>query len=107
MSLRSLQYVALSVAVSMFLASIVAFTSANLHTASANSATAAATADPFDEQRALFKYDSSKPLDNVKEFKVEQRGDVTIRSITYPSLMLADDANGPVTAYLVLPPGKG
>jgi len=55
----------------------------------------------FGENRKLFDYDASSPLD-VREAGTEQRGDVRIVDLSYASPM-----GGRVPAYLILPPGEG
>jgi dienelactone hydrolase len=56
---------------------------------------------PFPELARMFDYDNKAPLD-VKENKVEVKDGVKVHDITYLS-----PKGGRVTAYLVVPPGKG
>lgn len=53
------------------------------------------------ELRQIFEYDRSLPLDG-KEVGVEDKGGISVRDISY-----ASPKGGRVTAYLVLPSGKG
>lgn len=53
------------------------------------------------QQAALFEYDRSAPLP-VRERGVQERDGVRVHDITYPS-----PKGGEVTAWLVVPPGKG
>lgn len=53
------------------------------------------------EMLAHFDYDQKAPLE-MKELRVERRGDVTVHDITYVS-----PKGGVVPAYLVMPKGKG
>lgn len=55
----------------------------------------------FEQERRLFDYDASAPLD-VKEAGTEKRGDVRIMDLSFASPM-----GGTVPAYLILPPGEG
>ncbi len=73
---------------------------------SAQAPTAAATADPFDAVRALYKYDPSVQV-TVKEISTEKRGAITIHSIVYPSAKPNEETWGSIMAYLVVPEGKG
>ena len=50
---------------------------------------------------ALFRYDSRSPV-NVKEVSSEQRGDVTVRDVTF-----SPETGREVKAYLVVPKGSG
>jgi dienelactone hydrolase len=56
---------------------------------------------PFPELARMFDYDRNAPLD-LKENGVEDRDGVKVHDITY-----ASPKGGRVTAYLVVPPGKG
>jgi dienelactone hydrolase len=56
---------------------------------------------PFPEMARMFDYDNKAPLD-VKENKVEVKDGVKVHDITYASLK-----GGRVTAYLVVPAGRG
>ncbi len=53
------------------------------------------------ELRRMFDYDRNMPLD-VKEVGVENRNGIQVHDISY-----ASPKGGRVTAYLVVPPGKG
>jgi len=55
----------------------------------------------LDENRKLFDYDASAPLD-VQEAGTEPRGGVRVVDLSYASPM-----GGRVPAYLILPPGAG
>jgi len=59
------------------------------------------TPDPDLDLLRHFDYDQKAPLD-VQEVGVEHRGDVAIHDISY-----ASPKGGRVTAYLVVPAGKG
>jgi dienelactone hydrolase len=56
---------------------------------------------PFPELARAFDYDTQAPLD-IKEHGVEDRNGIKIHDITY-----ASPKGGRVTAYLVVPAGKG
>jgi dienelactone hydrolase len=56
---------------------------------------------PFPELARLFDYDQKAPLD-LKEIGVEDRGGIKIHDITY-----ASPKGGQVTAYLIVPAGRG
>lgn len=60
-----------------------------------------AQSKPIDELRRMYDYDAGAPLD-VREVKVIDRSGARIHDITY-----ASPAGGRVTAYLVVPSGKG
>jgi dienelactone hydrolase len=60
-----------------------------------------ASAQEISELLKQFSYDASAPLD-VKEGKVETRDEILIKDLTYIS-----PKGGRVSAYLVVPPGKG
>jgi dienelactone hydrolase len=62
---------------------------------------AAAQVKPFPELARNFDYDNKAPLD-VKEIGVDDRDGVKVHDITY-----ASPKGGRVTAYLVVPAGKG
>src|SRR5918911_698200 len=62
---------------------------------------AAAQVKPFPELVRMFDYNQKAPLD-VQENKVEDKGGVEVHDITY-----ASPKGGRVTAYLVVPAGKG
>jgi cephalosporin-C deacetylase-like acetyl esterase len=62
---------------------------------------AAKPADDFDARARLFDYERGKPLD-VRETGVRDADGAEIHDITY-----ASPRRGRVTAYLVVPPGKG
>ncbi len=62
----------------------------------------APTLMPYDEVIHLFDYDSSQPLD-VKEASVKQQDDIAVHDMSYASVI----TNERVSAYLVVPPGKG
>jgi len=59
-------------------------------------------ADDFGSKAAIFQYDKNASL-NVKEILSEQRGDVTVRDITFAGAPGKPD----VKAYLVVPNSKG
>jgi dienelactone hydrolase len=56
----------------------------------------------FEEQAALFDYDSTADF-NIVEVGVEDRDGVTVQDITFVGLADAD----PIPAYLVMPEGEG
>jgi dienelactone hydrolase len=56
---------------------------------------------PSPDVARLLEYDRAAPLD-VKEVSAETRGGVTLHDLSY-----ASPKGGRVTAYLVVPPGKG
>lgn len=60
-----------------------------------------AQAKPIGKLRQMFDYEQSLPLD-VKEVGVENKGDISVHDISY-----ASPKGGRVTAYLVVPAGKG
>lgn len=60
-----------------------------------------AQAKSIRELRQMFDYEQSLPLD-VKEVGVEDKGGISVRDISY-----ASPKGGRVTAYLVVPAGKG
>lgn len=62
---------------------------------------AAAQSQNFNELRRMFGYDRNMPLDE-KEAGVENRDGIQVHDISY-----ASPKGGRVTAYLVVPPGKG
>lgn len=64
-------------------------------------ATAAAQAKPIGQLRQLFDYAQNLPLD-IKEIGVENKAGVSVRDISF-----ASPKGGRVTAYLVVPAGKG
>ena len=55
----------------------------------------------FATRKALFRYKAASPV-AVKEVSIEQRGDVTVRDITFSPV-----AGREVKAYLVVPKGNG
>ncbi len=57
---------------------------------------------PHDEISQLFDYDTSQPLD-VQEAKVQDQAGIAVHDISYASVI----TNERVSAYLVVPPGKG
>ena len=63
--------------------------------------TAAAQSERFSKLRRMFQYDRKMPLD-VREIGVENRDGIQVHDISYVS-----PKGGRVTAYLVVPPGKG
>ena len=63
--------------------------------------TVVAQSEDFSKLRRMFLYDRKMPLD-VKEIGVENRGGIQVQDISY-----ASPKGGRVTAYLVVPPGKG
>lgn len=65
------------------------------------SLTVAAQSKDFVKLRRMFEYDRRLPLD-VKEIGVENRDGIQVHDISY-----ASPKGGRVTAYLVVPPGKG
>ena len=62
---------------------------------------ACAQTKPAEDPSALFSYDAKAPLD-IQETAVENKGGVALHSITY-----ASPKAGRVTAYLVVPAGRG
>ena len=58
-------------------------------------------AKPISELRQIFDYEKGAPLD-VKEVGVEDKSGISVRNISY-----ASPKGGRVTAYLILPSGKG
>ena len=62
---------------------------------------AASQVKPFAELARMFDYDSKAPLE-LKETGVDDRSGVKVHDITY-----ASPKGGQVSAYLVVPPGKG
>lgn len=60
-----------------------------------------AQAKPIGKLRQMFDYEQSLPLD-VKELGVEDISGTSVQDISY-----ASPKGGRVTAYLVVPPGKG
>jgi len=62
---------------------------------------AVAQIKPFPELVRAFDYDRQAPLD-IQEHSVEDKGGVKVHDISY-----ASPKGGRVTAYLVVPPGKG
>src|SRR5258706_15138148 len=64
-------------------------------------AAALAQNQSINELRRLFEYDQNAPLD-VKELSVINRKGVQIHDITY-----ASPKSGRVTAYLIVPAGRG
>ena len=65
------------------------------------SITVAAQSEDFSKLRRMFQYDRKMPLD-VREIGVENRDGIQVHDISYVS-----PKGGRVTAYLVIPPGKG
>ncbi len=63
--------------------------------------TVAAQSADFRKLRRMFLYDRKMPLD-VREIGVENRDGIQVHDISY-----ASPKGGRVTAYLVVPPGKG
>ena len=63
--------------------------------------TVVAQSEDFSKLRRMFLYDRKMPLD-VKEIGVENRDGIQVHDISY-----ASPKGGRVTAYLVVPPGKG
>jgi cephalosporin-C deacetylase-like acetyl esterase len=63
--------------------------------------TAAYQSQDFSKLRRMFQYDRKMPLD-VREIGVENRDGIQVHDISYGS-----PKGGRVTAYLVVPPGKG
>lgn len=57
---------------------------------------------PYDDVIHLFDYNSSQPLD-VKEATVKQQAGIAVHDLSYASVI----TNERVSAYLVVPPGKG
>ena len=57
---------------------------------------------PHDEVSQLFHYDASQPLD-VREAKVQDQAGIAVHDISYASVITHER----VSAYLVVPPGKG
>lgn len=74
------------------------------------SSLAVAQSESYDQLLKHWNYDRSAPL-NVKEAGVEERGGIKIHDISYSSPTGDRTSAGPnagnVTAYLVVPPGKG
>ena len=66
-----------------------------------SSAIAIAQVKPIAELRQMFGYEQTLPLD-VKEVGIEDQSGISVRDISYLS-----PKGGRVTAYLVVPPGKG
>lgn len=62
---------------------------------------ASAQNQSIDAMRRMFDYDQKAPLD-IREVAVIKRNDVRIHDISY-----ASPKNGRVTAYLVVPTGRG
>lgn len=63
--------------------------------------TVAAQSWDFNKLRRMFDYDRNVPLD-VREVGIENRDGIQVHDISY-----ASPKGGRVTAYLVVPPGKG
>jgi dienelactone hydrolase len=63
--------------------------------------TVVAQSEDFGKLRRMFSYDRKMPLD-VREVEVENRDGIQVHDISY-----ASPKGGRVTAYLVVPPGKG
>ena len=63
--------------------------------------TVVAQSEDFSKLRRMFLYDRKMPLD-VREIGVENRDGIQVHDISYVS-----PKGGRVTAYLVVPPGKG
>jgi cephalosporin-C deacetylase-like acetyl esterase len=63
--------------------------------------TAATQTEDFSKQRRMFDYDRNMPLD-VREVGIENKDRIQVHDISY-----ASPKGGRVTAYLVVPPGKG
>jgi dienelactone hydrolase len=63
--------------------------------------TVVAQSEDFGKLRRMFSYDRKMPLD-VSEVGVENRDGIQVHDISY-----ASPKGGRVTAYLVVPPGKG
>ncbi len=63
--------------------------------------TVVAQSEDFIKLRRMFLYDRAMPLD-VREIAIENRDGIQVHDISY-----ASRKGGRVTAYLVVPPGKG